>query len=580
MCIRDDRNNAVIGQKGPPKPSGFSIGGLVTYFDPQPEEVPDIFPSPFGNTPSPIALRAIKDLQRYLSSGRLPHQWEKPGNGKMVGVLVVKDATGRIGYLKAFSGTLAGNWATDGFVPPVFDMATWRETSDTDNKQLADIQTEIDAIDNHPNYILATSQLEQLDTDYQQKATALATDHKYRKQQRAQKRITADANQITELAEQSRADKRKKRDLQAIYNKRRMPLLAEVRQWQDPRDVLVETRTKVSRNLLPRLQDCYTFVNTLGETKLLSQLFHPKQAPGGAGDCAAPKLLQYALKTGLKPIALCEFWWGAPPVSGGRHHRTPYPACRGKCGPILPFLLRGIPSKNIPPWEQNFISSDEPKVVFEDSWILIINKPCGLLSVPGRGEHKQDSVLTRLQNRYPWKPWLAHRLDMDTSGLLIVCKTKESYVAFQKLFAQRTIKKRYIAWVEGNIAADSGTIDLPLRVDVDDRPRQIVDLAHGKPAITQWQVLERKETTTQLAMYPHTGRTHQLRVHAAHPKGLAAPIVGDRLYGKKYRREQQLHLHASELSFVHPMTQLQVAITAGSPSPRSPDYSPYCRIIS
>jgi tRNA pseudouridine32 synthase/23S rRNA pseudouridine746 synthase len=206
-------------------------------------------------------------------------------------------------------------------------------------------------------------------------------------------------------------------------------------------------------------------------------------------------------------------------------------------------------------------SAAHPPIVFEDAWLIVIDKPCGLLSVPGRSGLLADSAVTRLRARHPGAT-VVHRLDLDTSGLLVAAKDPATHAALQRAFARREVDKRYVAWLDGGVAADHGTVELALRVDLDDRPRQIHDPVHGKPAVTSWRVVERTATRTRVALAPHTGRTHQLRVHAAHPLGIGAPIVGDRLYG---RAAPRLLLHAEAIRFTHPHTQRRVELVCPAP---------------
>jgi tRNA pseudouridine32 synthase/23S rRNA pseudouridine746 synthase len=278
-------------------------------------------------------------------------------------------------------------------------------------------------------------------------------------------------------------------------------------------------------------------------------LFAPDSPPGGAGDCAAPKLLAYAYREQLTPIALAEVWLGPPPPSGDRRTGNAYPACRGKCGPILAHMLAGLPAEPNPIFgDASQIAADEPRVVFEDRWLVVVAKPVGLLAVPGRSGLLTDSVQTRLVARYG-AAHIVHRLDLDVSGLMLVAKDEATHGILQRQFARREIVKRYDAILDGALdpsRGESGTIELSLRVDVEDRPRQIVDPVHGKQAITSWQITHRDPATTRVVLQPLTGRTHQLRVHCA--VGLL-PIVGDRLYGTPAPR---LLLHASYLAFAHP----------------------------
>jgi tRNA pseudouridine32 synthase / 23S rRNA pseudouridine746 synthase len=331
---------------------------------------------------------------------------------------------------------------------------------------------------------------------------------------------------------------------------------------------LDSARADRSRELLPLIQDAYRFANARGEVRALRALFAPSAPPGGAGDCAAPKLLAHAYRLGLRPLALAEMWFGAPPRSGDRRSGSFYPACRGKCAPILTHMLGGLPADSAPLFGADAIDASEPTLVYEDAQLVIVDKPCGLLSVPGRSALLHDSVLTRLRARYPdaTGPLVVHRLDLDTSGVMLAAKDATTFSALQRLFSLRAIAKRYVAWLDGDLSDDAGVIDLALRVDVDDRPRQIHDPVHGKEAVTAWHVLDRANGRTKVALTPATGRTHQLRVHAAHPLGLDAPIVGDRLYGRQAPAEgERLMLHAVSLAFEHPATGRAVSVERPAP---------------
>jgi tRNA pseudouridine32 synthase / 23S rRNA pseudouridine746 synthase len=329
-----------------------------------------------------------------------------------------------------------------------------------------------------------------------------------------------------------------------------------------------EERADRSRALTRQLHEAYHFANARGETRSLRSLFAPGQPPTGAGDCAGPKLLAHAYRLGLRPLALAEFWWGASAATGDRVEGVFYAACRGKCLPILTHMLGGLPADPPPLFGSAAIDAAEPRTVYEDAHLLIVHKPSGLLTVPGRSAALSDSVVTRLRARYPEAtgPLVVHRLDLDTSGLLLVAKDADTARTLQRMFALREIDKQYVAWLDGEVAADHGHIRLPLRVDVDDRPRHIHDPLLGKPAHTEWQVLARSNGRTRVRFTPHTGRTHQLRVHAAHPLGLDAPITGDRLYGRRaISDDQRLHLHAERLAFVHPVTGARVEVEAPAP---------------
>ncbi len=344
----------------------------------------------------------------------------------------------------------------------------------------------------------------------------------------------------------------------------------------DPNDRLAielkERRKQMSEDLQQWLFRQYHLLNALGEERDLIEIWHDYHSvkvrrkfpypPGGAGDCCAPKLLQYAYLQGLKPVCMAEFWMGNSTMTV-RHDGQFYPACRGKCLPILTWMLKGLevdenPQEHDPlffPIGQKQIKLD---VVYEDQWLMVINKPSGLLSVPGR--ESRLSVWSVVRQHYAEsEEWaLCHRLDMGTSGLLIIAKTREAFVYMQSQFAQREIKKTYVALLDGVIPNVRGTISLPLKADPLDRPRQVVDYLFGKPAETEYEVLSVKDGITRIELCPHTGRTHQLRVHCAHNEGLGVPILGDDLYGHGSR--DRLYLHAQEISFCHPITRERMTL--------------------
>lgn len=312
----------------------------------------------------------------------------------------------------------------------------------------------------------------------------------------------------------------------------------------------------------------YRMLNAKGETKDLVDIWQDYHCsprirnryplpPGGTGDCCAPKLLQYAFSHGLRPVCMAEFWWGPSPKSEIRHHGQFYPACRGKCKPILTWMLQGLDVDPNP--EETGASHLTIEVIYEDDVLAVINKPSGLLSVPGRTE--DYSVATIAIERWPGS-LPVHRLDMGTSGLMVIAKTKEAYVSLQEQFVKRTVKKRYIALVEGIVKEPKGRITLPLIFDPMNRPRQMVDYQRGKSAVTEYEVLDARDGRTLLALYPHTGRTHQLRMHCAHPDGLGCPIVGDELYGHKAER---LCLHCDQIEFAHPVTGERMSFNLPNP---------------
>lgn len=432
---------------------------------------------------------------QYASAWRL----HEPGNGKMFGVLVVAAPDGALGYLRAFSGMMNGQWDVDGWAPPTFDR----------------VQRDV---------VWGPGEAEMLDFAAQRAALLAA-----------------------------------------------MPddtIGAEVQRLAGALRTLDATRTARSRVLMAQIQESYRFVNGHGDVRALREIFAPAEPPAGAGDCAAPKLLAQAYALGLTPLALAEFWWGAPSPTGDRREGVFYAACRGKCLPILTHMLSGMPADPPPLFGAAAIGADEPRTVYEDEHLLVVNKPSGLLTVPGRSASLQDCAVSRLRVRYPdaTGPLVVHRLDMDTSGLLLVAKSLDVAKALQRLFSRREIDKRYVAVLDGQVIGEHGHITLSLRPDIDDRPRNIHDPVHGKPAHTEWRVLSRDGGRTRVRFTPHTGRSHQLRVHAAHPAGLDAPIMGDRLYGRTPPDDdERLLLHAEWLEFTHPVTG--DLVTAESPAP-------------
>ena len=339
-------------------------------------------------------------------------------------------------------------------------------------------------------------------------------------------------------------------------------------------ELINEESRKMSQDLQLWLFHQYRLLNAKGETKDLVEIWQDYHSaprirekyplpPGGTGDCCAPKLLQYAYQHDLKPVCMAEFWWGESPKSLIRHHGQFYPACSGKCKPVLAWMLQGLDVDPNP--EEVGFPHLVPEVVYEDESIAVLNKPAGLLSTPGKIE--DYSVVTWAQQKWPGA-MVVHRLDMWTSGIILVAKTVEAYHQLQAQFEARTVKKKYLALVEGVPQKEHGVIDLPLSSDPLNRPLQIVDLVHGKRAITEYRTLtsvtggrffcytgdvtkEPSPCYTLVALWPHTGRTHQLRVHCAHPEGLGCPIVGDELYGKKADR---LYLQAQAIAFDHPVT--------------------------
>jgi tRNA pseudouridine32 synthase/23S rRNA pseudouridine746 synthase len=524
------------------------------------DALPAVFASPFDpGEPHPLARRAADELIGELR-GRTG--LDGPGGGKMFGVLVVAAPDGRLGYLRGFSGMLDGQWQIPGFVPPLYDADARDAIWPAGQTQLRAIELALRALAASPAQLAARAERAAVTARHAAELAALRARHRDQRDRRRDARATtADPAARHALDQASRGDTAERRRLDADHAAELAAAAARLDGFDRERARLERQRADESRALMIQVHDSYVISNARGERRPLRALFAPGEPPGGAGDCAGPKLLGHAYRVGLRPIALAELWWGAPPLTGGRTSGQLYPSCRGKCGPILPFMLEGLAHAAPPVFGGDAIPADEPRVVFEDAWLIVVDKPCGLLSVPGRSGLLADSVLTRLRAREPGVT-VVHRLDLDTSGLLVAAKDPATHAALQRAFAQREIAKRYTAWLDGVVAGDRGTVELALRVDLDDRPRQIHDPIHGKPAITSWQVIERTATQTRVSLVPHTGRTHQLRVHAAHALGIGVPIVGDRLYGRAAAR---LALHAEALAFTHPHTQRRVELVRPAP---------------
>ena len=530
--------------------------------------LPERFTYPFHYTPHPLCVIAAEETQAYLKERT---EWrEELQTGKMFGVLVVRTPAGEVGYLAAFSGNLAGKNVHPFFVPPIYDLLQPDGFFRQEEEQINEINARIRTQQASPALEDARSRL-QSTIEYCDFVLQAAKDlMKKRKEERDRLRqfpLTEEetALLIKESQHMKAAHKLTKKSLRSILEEDQ----AKVDRLEQEIEQLKQERKRRSATLQRKLFEQFRILNARGEVKDLCELFAPTSQgtpPAGAGECAAPKLLQYAYQHQLEPIAMAEFWWGDSPKTEIRHHGHYYPACKGKCEPILHHMLQGLRV------DENPLLADSHRetkldILYEDDYLLVINKPEGMLSVPGKGD--ADSVYQRLSILYPEAtgPIIVHRLDMATSGLLLAAKTKEAHQNLQAQFKNRTIQKRYIALLEGEVPQDEGEIRLPLCPDPLDRPRQIVSEEFGKPALTHYRVLERTSGKTLIAFYPQTGRTHQLRVHAAHPQGLHCPILGDELYGRKAER---LYLHAEYLAFTHPITSERIEIQKSPAFPRCP----------
>jgi tRNA pseudouridine32 synthase/23S rRNA pseudouridine746 synthase len=529
------------------------------------DAVPAVMPSPFNHEPHPLAAQASALLQQRLAR----EYGDCPKLGKMFGVLVVRDSGGVVGFLSAFSAMMQGQWQLPGFVPPVCDLAEQARFLPDGSAALAVFTEQLEQLEGDPKRSSLAQRIATLTARRDLALKQLKHEHQAAKVQRKNERTRLqawdDAAQrqaaMASLALQSQHHKREAINAAQHWREKLEALQQEQDDLTQHIQAVRDARSSYSQALHQRVFDTYVLHNSLGKQQRLSDFYAHATPPAGAGDCAGAKLIHYAVKQGLQPLALAEFWWGASPATGVRHHGQFYPACRGKCAPILPFMLQGIDVEAAPDYQQ-LIADDEPQLVYEDDALLLVNKPAGLLSAPGK--NVKDSALLRLQARYPHCPdlKLVHRLDMATSGLLLLAKTVRANKQLQRQFVSRAVEKRYEALISQHVPQTDGEIDLPLRVDVDDRPRQMVCHQHGKTAITRWQWLRDEGAYSRVYFYPQTGRTHQLRVHAAHRDGLHAAIVGDALYGHAGER---LMLHAQRLCFAHPITHQAMVFEAATP---------------
>ena len=561
---------------------------------------PRQFTYPFCYDVDPLAEAASLELQRYIADADLMST--EKGCGKMFGVLVVEyeDESGALqrGFLAAYSGLLGGRNDWPYFVPPVFDAQQPDGHFKRTEREISAINREILAIENDPEYLQSVAQREETMKRLQAEVDAFKAEVDAAKVRRDARRKSGEPLSEEEQAEMIRESQFMKAEL-----RRRRKAMEQADSTLNPQHStflksLQRKRKQMSDELQRWLFSAYRMLNAKGEERDLIDIFREythAMPPAGAGDCCAPKLLQYAYLHHLRPVCMAEFWWGESPASEIRHHLHYYPACRSKCLPILTHMLKGLDVAPNPLAQKRHTA--EPRVLYADEYIMVVDKPAGMLSVPGKAESVRsefsDSANISVEEYFANNSKLkiqnskflkaAHRLDMDTSGLLVLARTEEAYVELQRQFASRETVKRYEAVLSGvptqnsklktqnSSTQPSGcleAISLPLIADINDRPRQRVDMEHGKPALTLYNIVEVRAVDANTAvayttkkvdkgrtlihLYPKTGRTHQLRVHCAHPLGLACPILGDPLYG--IERADRMYLHAAELTFRHPVT--------------------------
>ena len=536
--------------------------------------LPEKFTFPFYYEPHLLAKIATTEVQSYLENQTdFEHNFGLNINnnalaiGKMFGVLVVKNKQDKIGYLTAFSGKLADKSLPEKFVPPVFNMRTSGSFYIKGELEIDEMNTQLGVLKKDKKYlelkkiIAENTAIIQTDLSFQRNRMKRAkSDRKSQKKKAITLLNDLEFEELTKkLTQESYNNQFFIKELQEYYQAKIEKINLEFKVFEDKIIALKRERKEKSNYLQQTLFSKYAFLNQQKELKSLLTIFNNPaiKPPAGSGECAAPKLLQYAFANNLTPITMAEFWWGSAPNAAVRHHKNYYPACQGRCKPILTHMLAHTEmDANL--LLENLSEKQDLEIIYEDDALIVVHKPAEFLSVPGKDI--KDSVYSRIKERYPSAtgPLIVHRLDMSTSGVLLLTKTKEANKALQSQFINRTIKKRYIALLDGNLSKNSGKITLPLRVDLNDRPKQLVDFTYGKPAETDWKIINKENGKTRVHFYPITGRTHQLRMHAAHKNGLNTPIVGDDLYGKK---EKRLHLHAEFIEFLHPTTLKKMSFT-------------------
>ena len=545
-------------------------------------DFPERMNNPLDYQPHPLCIAVCKELQTYLSERE---DWrEEIDKGKMFGVLIVENAqpasgAPEIGYLAAYSGQIGGRSDWDDFVPAVFDYLQPDGYFKTHEAEISGINQSIRKLEANTHMKEAKGFILQLQEERKHTIAAYQEKIKKAKAKRDARREAGSLNpeEEAEMVKESQFMKAELRRLKKSLSEK-TSLETEYEAYQADILSLKQLRKTLSDALQQWLFSQFRMQNHEGESKDLLEIFrdaalrdYPQATiatsriaalkmvpPAGSGECCEPKLLQYAYSLGYKPLQMAMFWWGESPKEEIRHHLHFYPACNGKCKPILQWML---PASTFEPAAVDLSLYNKVETLYEDREIAVIHKPEGLLSVPGK-DAAQPSVYALMRSKYPEAtgPLIVHRLDMSTSGVMMIAKTEFAYHRLQKAFLNHQIQKKYVAIISGKVIPEKGIISLPLMPDYLDRPRQIVDHEQGKEAITEYEVLEPVDDShLRIALYPKTGRTHQLRVHCAHQEGLNAPILGDPLYGNE--KAARLHLHAEEITFEHPLTGKKMTIT-------------------
>lgn len=547
--------------------------------------------NPLDYEPHPLCIQACRKVQEMLA--RREDWQEEIAHGKMFGVLIVENVktdtnVPKWGYLAAYSGQIGGRSDWEDFVPAVFDYLQPDGYFKTHEAEISRINQSISHLEKDERMKEARTLIRQLQEERKRTIAAYQEKMKEAKAKRDSRREAGNLSDAEE-AEMIRESQFMKAELRRLKKSlsEKTALETEFEDYQENILRLKQLRKQLSDALQQWLFSQFRMLNQEGESKDLLEIFrdealkeYPQAAiatsriaalkmvpPAGSGECCEPKLLQYAYQHGYKPLQMAMFWWGESPKEEIRHHLQFYPACNGKCKPILHWML---PASTFEPEAINLSIYDKVETLYEDREIAVIHKPEGLLSVPGK-DAAQPSVYALMRRKYPEAtgPLIVHRLDMATSGVLLIAKTEFAYHRLQKAFLNHQIQKKYVAIISEKEVLEKdiprkdiperGIISLPLQPDYLNRPRQIVNHEQGKEAITEYEILERIDGShLRIALYPKTGRTHQLRVHCAHQEGLNAPILGDPLYGNE--KAARLHLHAEEITFEHPLTGKKITI--------------------
>ena len=524
--------------------------------DVQPGELPSRFNNPFYYSPHRLCVVASDAVRDILSCNS--DTAAEAAEGKMFGVLVVKDKDGELGFLAAFSGLLCGTNMLDGFVPPVYDLQSPTGYFKQEEAEISRLNRMIDETASSNEFLSVKENVSALQTAMEHDVASMREAMRAGKERREALRVAGGLSAVDEasLVRESQFAKAEFKRAVAVWKNRIAVYEAELKRLNEQLSLMKEERRQRSAALQEWLFGQFRVLNAYGQEKCLLDIFREHGSPmppAGAGECAAPKLLQYAYLNGYRPLSMAEFWVGKTPTGEVRRDGCFYGSCKSKCEPILSYMLQGLDVEENALEKGGAIST--VNVVYEDEHILVVDKPSGVLSVPGVVGGTSVQQWLRDEYLHCNELFVVHRLDMATSGLLVAAKSIEVYTRMQRMFASHEVDKQYTALLQGVPSKESGTVTLPLAPDYENRPMQRVDNVGGKPAVTHYSVMDvvchNGMRCALVRFVPVTGRTHQLRVHAASSEGLDCPIVGDALYGTMAER---LMLHASLLKFNHPVT--------------------------